>query len=335
MKSNRIAAFAVAVIDSGRVVHLSADGYRDLKNGLKATIVTPFHIASVSKTVTNLAVFKLVESGKLDLNKNINEYLPFVVKNPFYPKEIITVRDLPNHRSGIRDDMEIYGPLWEIPNGDPKEELIDFLRDYLTLNGKLYKKEHFESSSEYKSFSYSNTGVVLLGLIVEHTSGKPYEEFCQQNIFKPMRMLNTSRFLKNLDSNLVAKAYVYQDSLGLVFSGHNGYPDYPAGQLRTSISDFSNLIVGYLNSENNKFILDKTTISKITPNPKISQEGYYTWFLSAIKNHRYYTHNGGDTGVRTIVILDPVEKRAIVIFANTEYNNTTLYNSIEMEMWRK
>lgn len=90
-----------------------------------------------------------------------------------------------------------------------------------------------------------------------------------------------------------------------------------------------------MNSENNKFILDKTTTSKITPKPQTSQEGYYTWFLNAINNHLYYTHGGGDTGVRTIVIMDVVEKRAIIVFANSEYNNTNLYKNIEMEMWSK
>jgi CubicO group peptidase (beta-lactamase class C family) len=335
MKSDKVAALAIAVIDSGRVVHLSVNGFRDMKKKLKATIYTPFHIASVSKTVTNLAVFKLVESGKLDLITDINEYLHFEVKNPYYPNDIITVRDLLNHRSGIKDDYEIYGPLWDIPTGDPKMKLVDFLRDYLDINGKLYKKEHFESNSEFKSYSYSNTGVALLGLIVEHVSGKKYEEFCQQNIFKPLDMENTSWFLKNLDSTLVAKTYVYQDSLGLVFKGHNGYPDYPGGQLRTSISDYSNLLVGYLNSENNKFILGKTTTSKITPNPQNSQEGYYTWFITAINDHLYYTHRGGDTGVRTRVIIDVNDKRAIVLFANSKYDNTNLFKSIEMEMWSK
>lgn len=334
MKSDNVAALAVAVIDSGRVVHLSANGFRDIERSIKASVNTPFHIASVSKTVTNLAVFKLLEYEKIDMNTDINKYLPFEVKNPHYPNDLITIRQLLNHRSGIKDDYEIYKSHWNEPKGDSKLELGSFLRDYLNVDGKLYKEEHFESDASYKSFSYSNTGVALLGLIVETVSGMKYDEFCQANIFTPTGMDNTSWFLKNLDSTLVAKTYVNQDSLGLIFKGHNGYPDYPAGQLRTSISDFSNLIVAYLNSENNKFILDKETTSTITPTPQISQEGYYTWFLTAINNHLYYTHGGGDTGVRTMVIMDVVEKRAIIIFANSEYDNTNLYKSIEMEMWK-
>ena len=73
MKSDNIAALVVAVIDSGRVVHLSANGFKDLDRSIKASVNTPFHIASVSKTVTNLAVFKLVESEKLDLNTDVNK----------------------------------------------------------------------------------------------------------------------------------------------------------------------------------------------------------------------------------------------------------------------
>ena len=233
-----------------------------------------------------------MESGKIDLNTDINTYLPFEVKNPHYTNDIITIRELLNHRSGIKDDDEIYKTHWNEPKGDSKLELRSFLREYLNLEGKLYTKEHFESNKNYKSFSYSNTGLALLGLIVETVSGITYEEFCQTTIFKPLGMPNTSWFLKNLDSNLVAKTYVKQDSAGLLFIGHNGYPDYPAGQLRTSISDFSNLVSAYLNSENNEFILSKKTTSKITPNPQISQEGYYTWFLTAINNHLYFTHGG-------------------------------------------
>ncbi|MFK7925369.1 MAG: serine hydrolase domain-containing protein [Bacteroidia bacterium] len=108
MKSDKVAALAVAIIDSGKVVHLSANGFRDLKRNFKASVNTPFHIASVSKTVTNLAIFKLVESGKIELNTDINQYLPFEVKSPHYPNDIITIQDLLNHRSGIKDDYEFF-----------------------------------------------------------------------------------------------------------------------------------------------------------------------------------------------------------------------------------
>ena len=335
LQSNQVPAIAVAVIDSGKVAHLTTNGFKDWGRKLKADNNTSFHIASVSKTVTNLAIFKLVETGKIDLKTDINEYLPFSVKNPHYPNDIITVGELLNHRSGIRDNYEIYSPLWSTPNGDPKTELKDFLKDYLNEDGKLYQKEHFGSDPDFKSFNYANTGVALLGLIVENITNLSFEAYCQKEIFKPLGMENTSWFLKNLNSEQVAKTYINKDSTGLKFKGHNGYPDYPAGQLRTSVSDFSKLLAGYLNSDNSKFILTKETISRITPTPYLTQNGYFTWFLSAINNNLYYSHEGGDTGVRTVVILDVRKKNAIAIFANAEYKLGSLLRGIETTMWGK
>jgi hypothetical protein len=77
---------------------LSANGFRYLERNNKASVNTPFHIVSVSKTVTNLAIFKLVVSDKIDLNADINTYVPFEIQNPHYPNDIISARDLLNHR---------------------------------------------------------------------------------------------------------------------------------------------------------------------------------------------------------------------------------------------
>jgi len=335
LASNKVAALAVAVIDAGKVVHLSTTGYKDWEAKRKADTNTAFQIASVSKIVTCLAIFKLVEQGKIDLHTDINQYLPFSVKNPHHPEDTITVTDLLNHRSGIRDNYEIYKSFWNEPKGDPKIKLHDFLKDYLNPEGKLYQKTHFESTSNFKSFRYSNTGVALLGLIVEHVSKLSFETFCQNEIFKPLQMHNTSWFLKNLDTKQVAKPYVNTDAAGLTFKGHNGYPDYPAGQLRTSISNFSKLLFGYLNSKNGEFILKKETVDTITPTPQISQNGYFTWFLTAMNNHLYYSHEGGDTGVKTVVMIDVNAKNAIVIFTNSEYKLGTLLRGIEAAMWKK
>lgn len=335
LKSDEVPAIAVAVIENGKVVHLSANGFSDLEKKDNATINTSFQIASVSKIVTTLAVFKLVELNKIVLTADINQYLPFEVKNPHFPNDKITVGELLNHRSGIRDDYEIYGPLWSIPNGDPKSDLSDFLEDYLAKDGKLYKKEHFESKEDYKSFAHSNTGFALLGLIVEKVSNSTFEEFCQQNIFKPMTMENTSWFLKNLEIKNVAKTYTNKDSTGLKFKGYNGYPDYPAGQLRTSISDFSKLMLGYLTSEKSEFILKGQTTYEITPTPQIAQNGYYTWFMTAMNNNLYYVHEGMDTGVQTIIAIDVNDKNGIIIFVNTEHKVGSLLNAIENEMWKK
>ncbi|WBX71190.1 serine hydrolase domain-containing protein [Tenacibaculum retecalamus] len=335
INAGKVPALAVAVIDDGKIVHLSANGLRDVQLKKKATINTPFHIASVSKTVTNMAVFKLVEMGKIDLKTDINTYLPFKVENPFFPNEKITVELLLKHRSGIKDDVKFYIPFWSNPKGDSNLNL-HYLKDYLSPEGKLYKKSHYDDKPNHKSvFKYSNTGIALLGYIVEQVSKMSYENFCQQYIFKPMKMNNSSWFLKNLDSSLVAKTYIKSKSKGFIFKGHNGYPDYPGGQLRTSITDYSTLIAGFLNADNNQFILKNRTKNLIVPKVNTPHLGYYTWFIKAINNNLYYEHGGGDTGVRTISIIEPTKKRAIIIFANHPYAFDDLYRNIEKKMWEK
>lgn len=166
LKTEKVPAIAVIVIDSLKITHLKAHGYKDWDKKEKATINTSFHLASVSKTITNLAIFKLVEQNKINLNTNINKYLPFEIQNPHFENDIITVRQLLNHRSGIRDDYDIYLPYWTASKGDSKIKLKEFLKDYLTEKGKLYKQEHFGREIDYKSYKYSNTGIALLGLIV-------------------------------------------------------------------------------------------------------------------------------------------------------------------------
>lgn len=325
---HKLPSLAVAVVKEGGISHLKTYGYRDLTSQALSTVHTPYQIASVSKTVTAMAIFHLVQEGKINLGTDISEYLPFTVKNPHIPKGKITVSDLLNHRSGIWDDYELYRPFWSVPKGDSDWSLADFLKAYLTPMGAFYKEKNFAGAEEAAQFKYSNTGYAILGLIVEHVSQMTFENYCQTYIFQPNKMKNTSWFLKNLEEPAVAKPYVYVDSTGYVFKGHNGYPDFPAGQLRTSISDFAHLMKGYLNADSTDFFLNLNTIKMITPNPTSAQTGFYTWYLAGAGKRIYYEHGGGDTGVSTTIFMDPGRKNAIIIFCNTNFAVNRLWRDI-------
>ena len=252
---------------------------------------------------------------------------------PHVPKDKIVIHELLNHRSGIRDDFEIYGPHWSTPKGDPKIKLDAFLKDYLNKEGALYGPKNFAGGPDNKDEVYSNTGYALLGLIIEQVSGVSLEAFSKSNIFKPLGMKNTSWFLGHLDETQVAKTYAFDDSGGYVFKGHNGYPDYPAGQLRTSISDFTRLIAGYLNAGEGSFVLKHETTRKITPDPGIARGGFYTWFLEPMNSHLYYAHGGGDIGTRAIVLMDVAKRNAIILVSNSEIKVMDLLKAIEEEVF--
>lgn len=328
LKNFKTPALAMSIIKKGEIHHLNAYGLQDVEEEKEATIHSAFHIASVSKTVTNLAIFKLVEEGKIDLAADINSYLPFKVQHPAHPTWTVTVKKLLNHRSGIRDNYVFYKPFWSEPQGDPTLSLSAYLKDYLTTDGEYYDEANYSSLEDIEQFSYCNTAYALLGLIVEEVAEQAFEDFCQEHIFKPLDMTHSSWYLRNLAEEEVVKSYVLKEEGKYRFRGHNGYPDYPAGQLRTSIADFTILIQAYLNVEEKPFILKAETLKQITPNPGIAHNGFYTWFLTAFDSQMYYNHQGGDVGVRTIALMDLQNKNAIILFVNGEVRLSKLWRDI-------
>ena len=270
-----------------------------------------------------------MEGQLIQLDNDINRYLPFKVINHYHPHRTISVKDLLNHRSCILDNIEFYRPFWIASKGDSPIPLKDYLFDYLSKEGVNYSPGHFMNCPENAPFKYSNTAYALLGLIVQHVSKIPFDQYCRQNIFEPLNMDNTSWFLKRLDISNVAKTYTYTDSTDLQFDGHNGYPDYPAGQLRTSISDFAYLIKEMLNAKNDSFIITERTRNIILPLPQYGQVGFFTWFLNPMNNNLYYQHGGRDKGVRTRAMIDRNFNHAIIIFSNSAANVGSLIRSIE------
>ena len=140
-------------------------GVKDNKTKKRVNDSTLFMIASCSKPVTALAVLKLYDQGKIDLDDNINKYLPFSITNPFNPTDSITFRMLLSHTSSIKDNWEVLDPLYTLETGgDSPIELSDFIKDYFQQSGKYFDaNENFfnEKPSEY--WEYSNMGYALLG----------------------------------------------------------------------------------------------------------------------------------------------------------------------------
>lgn len=220
-----------------------------------------------------------------------------------------------NHNSGIVDNYDVLDADNNGTAGDSHIALGGYLESYFSEKWKLYSKSNFKDNKEYQ---YANITYALLGLVIENASGSSVEDFCQQHIFKPLGMTNTSWFLNNLNLAAVARTYTTDKEGQLQFLGFNGFPIYPSGQLRTSVNDYTNLLLHYLNSDNSSFILSHNLVNTITPHPGFSREGWYTWNKVAINNGLYYAHEGANTGVKAVVLMDVVQKNAIIIFINSE-----------------
>lgn len=162
-----------------------------------------YMIASVQKVVTAVAVMKLSESGKLDLDDDVCHYLPFELRHPDYPDVPITVRMLLAHRSGLGearcqfgwDTRAIFSP--EYRPSPPRSILAMTLEEFMTASlvpkGENYT-DNIWRSRPGTHYYYSTTAFPLLNFIVERVTEQSYESYVQEHIFTPLGM-GSSGFL--------------------------------------------------------------------------------------------------------------------------------------------
>jgi CubicO group peptidase (beta-lactamase class C family) len=179
---------AVLVRTHGQTVFERGYGVRDLRSKMKIDARTNLRLASFTKQFTSMAVMLLVHDGKLHYDQTLAGLFPDF---PAYGKTI-TIRNLLNHTSGLPDYEDLMdalekkkGPLWS-----PEKQIQD--AEVL----ELLKKEKSGDFAPGTSWSYSNSGYVLLGLIVAKVSGKPYGSFLQERIFAPLKMDHTVVYQK-------------------------------------------------------------------------------------------------------------------------------------------
>ena len=320
MSRDHIAGLAVAVIDSGRVAWTGVYGYSDVGSKTRVTDSTPFQLASVSKPVTGTVLMTLFAAGKFRLDEDVSRYLPFPLRNPAFADSVITIRQLLIHRSSIADNREFYGPLWSKANGDNTIPLATYLRNYLARDGKDYSaKNNFLGTPPGGASRYCNTCYALVGYLSERISGKPYEQYSREVIFEPLAMRETAWFVRDLPGKAIAMPTRWAKDTGFVASGQNGYPDWPAGTLRSSIRDLARFLSVYIQGGKyeGRQVIPAAAIQTMTPDD--FHLGFLTWFLDATANREiWYGHEGGDIGVRSYMGFNPRSKRGVIVLTNSE-----------------
>ncbi len=183
---------AVLVRKNSRSIFQRAYGLRDLRTKSSIDPRTNFRLASFTKQFTALAIMLLVHDGKLHYDESLTEIFPDF---PSYGRSI-TVRNLLNHTSGLRDYEDLMetaekqkGPVWTPERQIQDDEVLSLLMRQ--TSGKFLPGT---------SWSYSNSGYVVLGLIVAKLSGRPFREFLRRRIFAPLYMDHTIAFEKGKNS---------------------------------------------------------------------------------------------------------------------------------------
>lgn len=317
----KAASLSVAVVRADSLLWLQSFGEANRETGRAADPHTPYLLASVSKTFTGVAAMRAVEEGKLDLDADINTYMPFAVRNPLYPSNPITCRQLLTHTSSIQDAH--YNSVSEnfyYYNQDPAMNLADFCRALFQPSGTYYDERSFATTAPGSLYSYSNLAYALLGYVIERAVGQPFDEYTEQRIFAPLGMSETSWWLSDLDTATLAMPY----STDGVPQQHYTFADYPNGGLRSSASDLSKYMRMILNngSFNGQQILSAASVDAMRqvqfPDIENADGQGLSFYYQYLGERELLGHSGGETGVSTEFYYDTETGIGAIVLWNDE-----------------
>jgi CubicO group peptidase (beta-lactamase class C family) len=320
MEQGSMPGLAVAIVAGGRVAWAGGYGLADIEAARAVTPDTPFMLASVSKTVTAVAVMQAVEDGLVDLDTDINELLAFEVDNTRVEGETIHPRHLGTHTSGIADNWHHLSNL--VVEGDSAISLADFLEGYLVEGHTWYSGANYSAAMPGDSYDYSNVGASLFGFLVEVASGTPFDDHCDAHIFDVLGMEHTGWHLADLDPETLAVPYEMQGGEAVAVA-HYGYPDYPDGQLRASVADLARFVAaisagGALGED--RILSEALTAEMLSQQPYGGSGQGIIWYRTTMAGRTVWAHNGGDTGVATEIGFDPESGVGVLVLANTDWS---------------
>ena len=320
MTQYHIAGLSACIVRDGGIAWQGAYGYANVAASIEVTDTTLFMLASVSKTVTGMALMKLWENGHFDLDDDINDYMPINVVNPNFPNLPITFRMLLSHTSSLKDNWTVMYSTYVY--GDTPFLLEDYVAAYFVPGGEFYDSaDNFHTWSPGSAWNYCNHGFVLIGYLVQVISGVPFADYCRDSLFTPMEMNNSHWFIAGLDTSNIAMPYHWNGTQYQPL-GQFGYADYPAGTLRSSAPQLARHLLTHLQHGRIDTIqvLDSTTIDTITTRhyPTIASQQGLTWYRANFDGQWVWEHGGGDQGVCPRIGFCPAKQTGIVVLTNSE-----------------
>lgn len=229
LQRDDIAGAAIAVVKDGKLLFAKGYGYADYEK--KKPVLaeqTLFRPGSVSKLFTWTAVMQLVEKGKLDVDRDVNDYLDFKIPEAF--GKPITLKNILTHTPGFEEQIK---DLFKV-GGEPPN-LGEYLKTHIP--GRIYPPGTVPA--------YSNYATALAGYIVERVSGRSFNEYVEENIFKPLGMTH-STFVQPLPASL---APFMSNGYRLASDGPQQFEvvaPTPAGSLSSTATDMARFMMAHL-----------------------------------------------------------------------------------------
>ena len=302
--SGEMPGYQIAVTKEGRIIYSRSFGFANLDEGISITTKTIFHVASVSKQFTAFAIWLLAKQGKLNLDDDVRKYLDYF---PDFGKKI-TIRQLINHTSGLRDQWELL-----MMSGVRLDDVIK--QEHIIKILSRQKELNFEPGEEYL---YCNSGYTLLAEIVSKVSGMDFCEFTNENIFQPLGMNNSHFHIDHEEIVRNRALSYYKDDSGKYKYSVLSYANVGATSLYTNAEDLCNWINNFFTG----VVGGKEEIKQMYERG-ILNNGDTIDYASGVavgsyKGYKLIQHSGSDAGFRTQVAWFPEKEIGIVILGNQD-----------------
>lgn len=314
LKSTTAPGAAVLVVRHGKPIFREGYGVTDLRTKHPIGPGTDFRLASFTKQFTAACIMLLVHDGKLHYDDHLTDIFP---EFPAYGKPI-TIRNLLNHTSGLPD----YEDLLTAQYPNTPDDQIPQIHDAGVL--KLLEQQTAGKFPAGSKWEYSNSGYVVLGLIVEKVSGKPFGQFLHDRIFAPLQMTNTLAYEKG-KNEVPHRAYGHtKEKDGWKETDQSSTSaTLGDGGIYTSIDDLAKW---------DRALRNHTLLGKAEMQPALtpvqptggaakSEDGKpvsygFGWFLDPYKGHKRMWHDGETMGFRTTIQRFPDDDLTVIVLAN-------------------
>lgn len=285
-------------------------GFADLENKLPARAESMYRLASVSKPMTAAAVLQLAEKGKINLDAEVQTYVPYFPKKNFP----VTVRQLLGHLGGIS----------HYKNYDAEGHF----KDHKNTRQSIAVFENFDLVAEPGTrFSYTSYGYNLLGAVIEGASGEAYADYMRENVWKPLGMNDI--LMDDPRALIPNRVRGYENNAGQIRNSEfiDISSRFAAGGTRATVVDLLKFGKGI----NDGKILSKSSLDLMF-NSMVTKSGAFTnysagWDTAPTNGRFVISHSGGQQETSTYLFSFPSRNLVIAVMSNLEGANTSLYAS--------
>ncbi|WP_244668190.1 serine hydrolase domain-containing protein [Bacillus sp. NTK074B] len=309
MEEYRIAGVSMAMIEGAEIRRTDCFGSLEIGSTRRVDQESIFNACSISKFFTSMLVMTLSEQGILHIDEDVSKYLSTRIIHENLCNEVMTLRHLLSHQSGIVDPINGFGELntlWGVPT---MQELLEGTTPY--FNSLIEAK--VEPGSD---FSYSDAGYCMIQLVIENIMGKSFQEVIREHLFQPLQLNQSTYGLPSLKNQFSCG---HTKDNGLVEGKYPIYP-YPAAcGLWTTPTEVAIMVMELMTALKG----ESNLLTSIAAEDMIKPQGGVEWmglgvFLDLGCERVEISSLGWGVGFQCMMVANPYEENGLVIMTNTD-----------------